>query len=123
MIIYWGTSQRNSAKVTLSYVEHLFLSVWRKEKLLHISLPGLVTLSLHSLSHTGIAEGTAGSGGWQKNPSGYPSDILVLLHMELVLVISNTSFEILGSLSWKCFPGEDNSTWKPFFGHCQISLG
>lgn len=105
--------------MTLSYLQHLFFSGWRKEKLLQICFPGLVRFSLRSLSHTDIAEGTAGSGGLQKNPSGYPSDILVFLRMELVLVTSKTCFEILGSscrqlllqegLNWDCFPGEDNS--------------
>lgn len=108
--------------MTLSYVQHLFFSVQRKEKLLHISFPGLVRLSLHSLSHTDIAEGSAGSGGLQKDPSGYPSDILVLLHVELVLVISKACFKILGSLNWKCIPGEDNSTWKPFLAIIRCPL-
>lgn len=39
---------------------------------------------------------------------------LSLRYFGLVLVISKTCFEILGSLNWKCFPGEDNSTWKSF---------
>lgn len=110
--------------MTLSYLQHLFFSVWRKEKLLRICFPGLVRFSLHSLSHTDIAEGTAGSGGLQKNSSGCPSDILVFLRMELVLVTSKTCFEILGSsclqlllqegLNWDCFPGEDNSAGELF---------
>lgn len=118
--------------MTLSYLQHLFFSVWRKEKLLQICFPGLVRFSLHSLSHTDIAEGTAGSGGLQKNPSGYPSDILVFLLMELVLVTSKTCFEILGSclqlllqegFELGLFSRRRQFSRGTIFGRYQISLG
>lgn len=52
---------------------------------------------MHPASHADIAEVTAGGGGSKKNLSGYRGGrryFGVLLHMELVLVISKTRLEI-----------------------------